>query len=215
MPKRKLIAAVAIAAILISLALGFFQLRLPSTDLAIHQALGWGAAQETARLVGSQGEIVVICPDFGEFKILNPRYEVLLKSYRKSLAKSTQLRIIALERAPVEPPTVAKVGVYLSPEQYDNFSQKHAKAGAIVVLVGLPPLSDASIREAQAAGAKWLVVSHYGAGYKRLLARQAMQRAIVPRLDEVQEFPKPRTLQERFEREYDVLNPDRVAQLPD
>lgn len=213
--KKNLIVAGAMGAIVIAVALSLSALSPPRTDLATYQARGWGAALETARLVGNQGEVALIMPDFGEFRILNSRYDALVKSYRNSLAKSTKLRITALERAPVNPPMVAKVGVYLSAEQYELFSKKHARAAVIVVFAGLPPLSDESIHEAQRAGANWLVVSDYGAGYKRLLARHAMERAIVPRLEDVPEFPKPRSLKERFEREYEVLTPSRAAEFPD
>ena len=212
---RQVIAAVAIVAIVISVGLTISNLRAPKASVTSFQALGLGAARETARFLRNQGDIALICPDFGKFKIPNTRYDALLKSYTKTIAKTTGLRITQVERAPVNPPTMARVGIYLSGEQYDALSKKYAKSSAIVAFVALPSLTDSSIRAAQASGAQWLIVSDYGPEYKRLLAREAMRLAIVPRLQDPPEFPKPRTLQEQFEREYEVITPNRASELPE
>lgn len=213
MEKKHLIMAAAIAAIVISVGVTVSKLRPPRASVETYQALGWGAAQETARFLNDRGDIALITPDFGEFKLLNRRYDALLKAYRKALSK-TGVRIAAIERAPVKPPTMARVGIFLAPEQYDALSRKHAKAAAIVAFVALPNLADDSIRAARAEGAKWLVVSDYGADYKQLLAREAMRLAIVPKLKDPPEFPKPRSLQEQYEREYEVITPAQAAELP-
>ncbi len=212
--KRQAIAIAAIVVIVIAVGITISNLRAPKASVTTYQALGWGAAQETARFLNNQGQIALICPDFGKFKILNPRYDALLKSFQKELSR-TGVRIAEIERAPVNPPTMARVGIYITPEQYDAFSKKYAKASAIVAFVTLPILTDESIRAAQASGAKWLLVCDYGAQYKQLLAKEAMRWAIVPRLQDPPEFPKPRTLQEQFEREYEVITPSRVSELPD
>jgi hypothetical protein len=215
MQKRTMVAALAVVAIVVSIGLTISTLRGPKTPLTPYQAWGLGAAQATGKFLQDQGGVVVVCPDFGKFKILNPRYDALLKSYTKTVAKQTHLRVEAVERVPVPPPTMARVGIYLSAEQYEALSSKHAKAGAIVSFIGLPSLTDVNIAAAQKTGAKWVVVSDYGADYKRLLGKQAMQLAVVPRLQDPPEFPKPSNLQEQFEREYEVLTPARSADLPD
>jgi hypothetical protein len=215
MEKRQIVGALAIVAIVVSVGFTVSSLRGPRTSVTSYQALGWGAAQETAKFLQNQGEIALICPDFGDFKVLNPRYNALLKSFKKAIAKDTKLRISTVERAPVKPPTMARVGVYLSAAQYEDLSNKYGKAGAIVSFAALPNLTDDNLRAAQASGAKWVVVSDYGADYKQLLTRQAMHMAIVPRLTDPPELPKARTLQEQFEREYELITPSRASELPD
>jgi hypothetical protein len=72
---------------------------------------------------------------------------------------------------------MAKVGIYLSLEQFDQISQKYAKANAIESFVGIPPLSHKSISAVKEHGVRWVVASESGSRYEKELRNHAIPMA--------------------------------------
>ncbi|MSU20768.1 MAG: hypothetical protein EXS30_05175 [Pedosphaera sp.] len=211
---RKIISAVAIVVILVSVAALHSSLNGPTADLEPYAAWGWGTAEATAKLLNNQGEIAVIYPRFTHYKIMNPRIKAQLDSFKKALGKESRIAIAIIEPATVDPPSMTKVGLCFSADQFEAISKKHSKASAIVSFVGIPPLTEGNIRAVKEHGAKWVVASDYGPDYKKFLERRVMTLAVVPRTTETLELPKARTLQERFDQEYEVMTADKTPELP-
>src|SRR5437867_2136302 len=70
-------------------------------DLNPYHALGAGAAEETSRLLGNKGQVVVIAPDTSQFK--NPAVDGELKSFRAGLEKNKGMSIAATVRFKLTP----------------------------------------------------------------------------------------------------------------
>ena len=204
---KKIISTVAVVAIVASILAIISNLKPPKADIKPYEALGWGAAEETAKFLNNRGNVVVVYPNFGNYKVLNPRFESLLKSFKKALSKNKQITLVNIEQAPVEPPSMSKVGIYLPSEQFDLISQKYAKASAIVSFVGIPTLSDKSIQAVKENGARWVVVLESGLRPDQQLKNHAIFMAIVPRAGESGKLSTGRTLRERFDQEYEVIQP--------
>src|SRR5690242_7783988 len=62
-------------------------------DLNPYHALGSGAAEEAAKLLGNKGQVVLIAQDTSEFK--NPAVDGQLKSFQETLRKNKGMSIAA------------------------------------------------------------------------------------------------------------------------
>ena len=82
----------------------------------------------------------------------------------------------------------------------------HANVGAVVLFFGFPQLADPELETLKKSGAKIVVVSSFHPGYQRLLERQAIHLAIVPRPGaSTAEVQPARTVRERFDQEYMIF----------
>jgi hypothetical protein len=103
----------------------------------------------------------------------------------------------------------------LSADQLFKALATHANVGAVVLFMGFPPLADAELESLKKSKAKIIVVSALHPDYKRLLQRQAIHLAIVPRpANELPEARAAQTLRERFDQEYMIITPAEAARLP-
>jgi hypothetical protein len=202
------ILAVGVAAV--SLYFGVLS-RSPRINLDPYQVLGAVVAEETAKLLGNKGQIVVLARDTTELKTMS--LEAELKSFRQTVKKSTGLSVVATERIRLTPMMMLATGGAVPPEELFKALQAHPKVGAVVLFFAFPPLADEDLDALKQSGAKFVVVSAYRLGYQRLLERQAIHLAIVPRGDAPPAATqKPQTLRERFDQEYLIITPDKVAE---
>lgn len=184
----------------------------PKVDLDPYAVLGAVTAEETARLLGDKGQILVVVRDTGGDK--NPSVEAELKAFQQTLKKRRGLSV-QVERFRVTPVLMLATGGSLPADELFKALERHANTGAVVLFLGCPQLADAEINTLKQAGIKIVVVSALRPGYKRLLERQAIQAAIVPRPDAPPPGgPTPRTLRERFDQQYIILRPADAPQLP-
>ena len=94
------------------------------------------------------------------------------------------------------------------PDQLLKACRTHPNIAAIVLFFGFPELADGEIAALKQSGVKIVVVSALRLGYQRLLERQAIHLAIVPRPDAPPPATqKPQSLRERFNQEYVVMTP--------
>ena len=194
----------------------YFTLRPDRIDLNPYQALGEGAADETAKLLHNSGRLVLVDADFGIYKLLAPTTEAEIKSFKKAVAK-TNLKIAAIEKVPIEPPSMARLGIFMQPGQISSLIARHPDADAIVLFVGLAGLDDLKGVGSENSKSKLILVSNYDSYYKALLQSRVIQLAIVPRrgaaeADEDKTIHSPK---QWFERHYLVITPERIAELGD
>lgn len=205
------IACVALGAAAASLYFAFGR-RSENVDLGPYEVLGMVTAEETAKLVGNKGQVLVMAPDFGASK--NPSVEAETKAFQQALQKQKSMSL-ATERIQASPMMMMATGGGVPVDQFFKAIEKHAGAAAVVLFFGFPQMADAELEMLKKTGVKTVVVSFFHPGYKRLMERQAIHLAIVPRVEPAPpEASAPRTVRERFDREFAVVTPADAARLP-
>ena len=215
MNKRALGSVVLVALIFGSWVWLYFTLQPKGIDLNPYSALGEAAAEETIKLLHDSGRLVLVDADFGDYKILAPINNAQVKSFEKTIRKA-HLKIAALERVSIAPPTMARTGIFMQSGQISNLVSHHSDVDAIVLFVGLASLADFNEAGPEVRKPKLILVGNYEPYYKTLLQKRALQLAIVPRPEESSD--RDSTIQSRrqwFERHYQVVTPERIAELAD
>jgi hypothetical protein len=119
------------------------------------------------------------------------------------------------EPVKITPAVMMATGGALLPEEFMKALKAHPEAKAFVLFFGFPDAMEKEFREA-APAAKFIVVSAYRRGYKRLLTDKLIDLALVPKLESpsTPETKPVANVQEQFDREYVVLKPEQAASLP-
>lgn len=204
---------VSLAAVAVVLALYFtFAGRSPKIDLDPYQALGAVTAEETAKLIGDQGQVLVIARDTGADR--NPSIEAQLDAFERSLKKHPGLTQVT-ERFQAGPMAMMATGGGVPPDALTEALGRHEKAGALVLFCRMPPLSESELGILKQRGIKTVVVCSLHPEVERLLEQQVIHLAVVP-LPEPLPPPArpPRSLRERFDQDYMVLSAAAGARRP-
>lgn len=205
------VASLAVAAAAVSLYFAFGG-RSPRINLDSYEVLGAITAEETAKLLGNKGRVLVMARDTGVNK--NPSVESELKTFQRTLKKHPGLSVVT-EKIQVTPMMMMATGGGVPPDQLFKALETHADVGAVVLFFGFPQLTGQELETLQKSGVKIVAVSSLRAGYKQLLERRAIHLAIVPRSGTAPAgAPAARTLRERFDQEYMIVTPAEAAGLP-
>jgi hypothetical protein len=209
--KNVVIASVALGAAAVSV---YFAVTGGSqkVNLDPYSVLGTVTAEETAKLLGGKGQVLVIVRDTGAN--INPSVEAELKAFQQTLKKHAGLSVL-VEKFRVTPMLMMATGGGLPTDELFKALEIHRNLGAVVLFLGFPSLTNPEIDALKKTGVKTVAVSSLRPGYKRLLERQAIQAAIVPKPDAPPPGgPTPRTVRERFDQQYRILTPADAARLP-
>ncbi len=194
--------AVGVAAVCVYLALGRGE---PKLDVDTYEVLATVTAEETAELVGNQGQVLVIVRGAGTGKIASVNAE--LEAFQRASKKRPGLKV-AVERVLVKPMMMMGTGGGLPSALFFKALEAHPNSAAVVLFFGFPQLSEAEFEALKKTGAKVVVVSSFHPGYQQLLEREAIQLAVVPRPNAAEASaaaPPGRTLRERFDQDYVLL----------
>jgi len=201
-----------VLAILSVSSLLLFTRREPKIQLNPYQALGMVAAEETIKLMGDQGQIVVASQDSREFEM--PALAAQLKAFQTAARKKAKVRV-EVEKTTMDAMTMMAAGGRMPAEKFFEMLQKHPKAGAIVLFMGFPLLRDRDFDALKQRVPRLVVVAGYRDDYQQLLERRLIDLVIVPRLDALPETArKPQTLREWFDQEYVIIAPEKASALP-
>jgi len=202
--KDLMVAMLAVGAAAVSLYFVFAG-RSEKVNVDTYEVLGAVTAEETAKLLGNKGQVLVMARDAGADK--NPSVEAELKAFRRTLKKHPGLGVVT-EKVQVTPMLMMATGGGVPPEQLFKALETHANVGAVVLFFAFPQLADSELEALEKSGVKIVVVSSLRPGYQRLLERRAIHLAIVPRPDAAPPGAQAaRTLRERFDQEYLVITP--------
>ena len=186
--------------------------RSQKINLDPYDVLGAVTAEETAKLLGNKGEVLVMARGAGANK--NPSVEAELKAFQKTLKTQKGISVIT-EMIQVSPNQMMATGGGVPPEQFLQALQTHANLGAIVLFMGFPQLTDSDLEGLKKSGVKVVVACALRPSDRQLIERQAIQLAIAPRSDSPPPgAPAPRTLRERFDQEFLILTPATATRLP-
>jgi hypothetical protein len=147
----------------------------PRLDYRPIKATGQFIAEETLKLTGNKGEIVVV-------SIESEAANVQLKAFKSALTRQPGVTILAIEKVDAAKLTVGPMGAGISPQQFFDLLKKYPKVGAIVLLLGPPLLKDQEIQSVPQGLPKIVVFSGMGLGVKKLLEEEVISLAIVPRI---------------------------------
>ena len=182
-------------------------------DLNPYQALGTGAAEETAKLLGNAGSVVVISPDNSESK--NAAVEGQLKSFKDTLKKNKAISVAATVEFKVTPMERMATGGAILRDQFLQALQSHPNAGAVVLFCPFPPLAPQDFATLKQSGIKVIVASACVPGYRKLVESQVIHLAIVPQFERpATSSNPPTTLRGWFEQEFLVVSAANAAALP-
>ena len=183
-------------------------------DVAPFAALGSAVAEETAKLAGPNGRVVLMVVDTANYDIST--LDTLVTSFRKTLGKKGRATITAVEKFRVPPTTFMALtagtlvppSAGLSPEQFTRVLATHGNADTIVSFVGVPPLSAEHSAELKAKRIKIVVVSDRDPWLPDLLQAGAIQLAVVPRVQPTsQSGKKDGAARNWFNDNYELLVP--------
>lgn len=177
--------------------------RTPKINLGTYEALGAVTAEETARLLGGKGRVLVIARDTGADK--NPSVEAQLDMFTRTLKKQAGVSHVT-ERFEATPMLMMATGGAIPPDQLAKALQTHANIDALVLFCAIPPLADAELDMLRKRNVKTVVVASFRGDYAQLLEQKLINLVISPR----QEAPPPsaqppRTLRELFDRDFVIV----------
>jgi hypothetical protein len=197
-----LVAGLAVGAAAIALYFGFAR-RSPKIDLGTYSALGAVTAEETAKLLGHKGVVVVLARDTGGDKI--PSVEAELDAFQRMLKKQSGLKQVTV-RFVAPPMLMMATGGGVPPEELARALAAHPNAAALVLFCGFPPMADTDLEVLKKRGVKTVVVSSFRSDYGRLLEQGVIHLAIAPRPEGPPPgTPPPRTLREQFDQDFAIV----------
>lgn len=205
--QKKLVAFGALAAIAIAPLSLLFTMsdHPPEDDYTVPRALGLGVAEETCRLLGNKGRIVVVRMQGQGTQLRNA--EAQIQTFLETLSSQGGVNVagteaLVMQLVPAGPPQI------FSGEMYSSILAKYPEVSAIVSLVGTPLLRDEEIVKLPPNRPK-LIVLGGGADLGRLLDDGVVQMAIVARPNARSKFEeqkkKPKSLRACFDQLYQVM----------
>ena len=173
-------------------------------DLNPYKALGFVAADETSKLLGHHGSIILVIPDPGDEP--DPVMEAQLSSFRSGLKEAGKVVAQLVETVKMDPFLSMRTGGSMPPEQFMDMLKRHPKAAAFVLFIGFPGLSGPEVSQLRSHPAKRIAISATLPNYHELIQSGALHMAIVPRNRPADEIvPEAKSRREAFDQEYSIL----------
>ena len=203
--KQLLIGAGAILVIVVSAVwIWWYEFGQSSQNEPLQRAVGNVLADETARVIGRAGGIVVVTVD----QRTSPELKVQLEAFEKhlrSIGGMTIKDVVTLD--PGDNPKF-RPGAGLSAKRFLKIVRKHGEASAIVSFVGAPEVPDDELKQMKTIP-KFIAETHSPEKLVNLFQEKILLSAIVPRY----EFPapgprKPQTERQWFDRYFQILSPE-------
>jgi ABC-type sugar transport system substrate-binding protein len=210
-PKQTFLAALSLAVIAGCGAWIYFtQFAGPKTNDVLHIGVGQALAEETAKVLGGKGKIMVVTIDSGKF----PDLKVQMDTFQKAIKKLGKIEVERTFTLETEEKLKYRTGAGLSGRRFLRIVGKSAEADAIVSFVGAPEIT------AEEAGSmkkwpKFIAEARSPDKLKGLFEKKLIQVAVVSRF----EFPspgpaRPRTSAEWFTNRFQVITESNASSLP-
>ncbi len=211
-PRQRLVAAGAILAILAS-AFWIYRTEFaaPGVNRPLHEAVGQVLAEETVRIVGHTGKVVIVTVDTRTA----PELKVQVQAFEQHLKSLSSLAI--KDKVVLDPGDNPKYrpGSGLSTKRFLKIVRKHPGVDAIVSFVGAPPMTESEITQVKSTP-KFIAETHSPERLAGLFVKQILNVAIVPRY----QFPapgpkKPQTDRQWFDRYFQLVKADTLMPAED
>lgn len=182
-----------------------------SLDLTPYNALGMGAAEATARLLNSNGQVVIITP---ESSVNNPSVQSALEYFQKALKREGIVVVNTVKFRLTQLEQIESGGMVPRDTLFDVLKGGEG-VSAVVLFCGFPKLRAQDYYSLKQSSSKIVLVSTYQPDLPNLLKEDLIDLAVVPQLERSTTADnKARTLRELFESEFTVLTPDNVSGFP-
>ena len=212
MKSKKLVATLAVLALLAAAFILSRQFASPRVNLRPSAAVGEVLAEEIGRLLGGPGKVTIISRQSAHEGPDATRERVT--ALTAALQHHATLKLAGTEVMPRAAGGMMDMGG-VTEEQFLAALEKHPDAKAIVVFAGLPACSQPLVDKLAAGSLKLVAVSGYGPTVRRWLESKALAIAVVPRMEELPAgTPAPKTTRDWFVREFEIITPETVGQLP-
>ena len=207
------VCCVVIVAACVRLVVATMAVPSPKFDGRPYEARGKVCAEETNKLLGGRGQVVVIA--WGASGHTTGLAATELGSFRKTLGKCGGVSIRATETLanPAAGPNFER----LTSERLMAIINRYPGMNAIVSFAGVPELTSEDIKRWPSTAPKLvLIAAHDPAGkLKELLAANVAALAIVPRSNPAPDSAKKsETDRERFDRHFEIVTAEAVAKAP-
>ncbi len=185
------------------------EFKAPQHDVGLHRRVGEVMADETARVVGKEGKIVLITiPTSGE-----PELKTQLEAFRSKLKFLGKYHVREYEMDTKDQDKYG-VGTGLSGRRYVRTANKNLDAAAIVSFVGAPHMKDEDIMELQKVP-KLIAEARSVDHLQKLFKKELISVAVAARFN----FPAPgpatpRTAQDYFDKRYQIVVASNVVAIP-
>jgi len=208
--KNALLAVTSLVAISSSAAwIYYYQFKAPKHDVGLHQRIGEVMAEETARLVGPKGRLVLITIPTGP----EPELRTQLDAFRRRLKTLGDYDLKEHELDTKDQPKYG-LGAGLSGRRFVRTIKNNPKADGIVSFVGAPRLSEDELTALPKAP-KFIAEARSPDHLPKLFQKQIIQVAIVSRFVFPAPDPRtPKTAQQWFDKRYQIITADAVKTIP-
>jgi len=186
----------------------FTQVRASKHNVGLHKRVGEVMAEESARLVGKQGRIVLLSIDPRDW----PELKTQLDAFRETLKKLGQYELKQYELDAKDQPKYG-LGSGLSGRRYVRTVKKCENADLLVSFIGAPKLSKEEIAEL-GRKPRFVAESRSGDNLPALFENKLIDVAVVSRFQFPAPGPEhPKTPQEWFAKRYQIITATGVDAL--
>jgi len=185
------------------------QFKSPKHDVGLHKRVGEVMAEQSAKLAGGKGRLVLITISTRG----RPELETQLTAFKQSL---TKFGTFELKEDVVDTEGKPKYGLGsgLSGRHFVRTVKKNETAAAIVSFVGAPKLTDEEVAELQVMP-KFIAETRSPDYLPKLFKNKLIQVAVASRFVFPAPGPiKPRTPQEWFDKRFQVIVAENMGTIP-
>ena len=185
------------------------EFKAPQHDVELHRRVGEIMAEQTAKVAGPQGKIVVMTIPTGGL----PELKTQLEAFRRALKRLGNYELREYEMDTKDQDKYG-VGTGLSGRRYVRTANKNLDAAALVSFIGAPNLKDEDIAELQKVP-RFVAEARAVDNLPKLFKKDLISVAVASRFA----FPAPgpvqaKTPQERFDKRYQVVVAANVTNIP-
>jgi len=185
------------------------QFAAPPFKVQLHRAVGQVMAEQTARLLGNRGKVVVISIEGTQA----PELKVQIEEFQATLKQQGTVQVTKTYYLETEGKTKYGVGSGLSARRFVRIVNKNLDADAYVSFVGAPELSEEELKELKKTP-KLVAESRSVDKLTKVFQQKIVQAAVVSRFT----FPapvegKPHTTREWFDKHFQVVTGENFQAL--
>ena len=209
--KNLLLATFAVVAITASgLVIYRTQFAAPKFNIVLHQAVGRVMAEETARLVNSNGTVVVIAMELATV----PELAAQLQEFERALEGYSRVKLKKSYKLETDEKPKYSFGSGLSGRRFVRIVNKNPAADAFVSFVGAPTLSADDLSQLKSSP-KLLAEARSADKLRKIFQQGFLNVAVVSRF----QFPTPvkgapRDSPQWFDQRFQIVRADATNALP-